>query len=218
MEDTIKETVLKTFADYYAKGDFLNAWLELEKHRDSISPGLWHFNAGTLKAKMSQPAEARFHFLRSRSEGFRSKDLETNLTMIEDQLEIAVAEKPLEVSDYGIKFALWAQHGFFTTISLLILIGGLLILKQQKKFIVLVTTVFLMMIPVGANFWVNSWDKAVNLSALEVLEGPSVIFPSRGELPPGVLLITRKAGEWYEILYPSRFRGWVKGTGVKELE
>lgn len=218
MEDTIKDTVLKTFADFYAKGDLFNAWTELEKIRSSISPGVWNYNAGTLKAKMGTPAEARYYFLKAQAEGYREMDLENNLRIVEDQLEIKNVEKPLELSDYGIKFGLWAQQGFFTTLALAILVAGLLVLRRKKKILVLIVTVTLMMIPLGAEFWVKSWNKAVALESGQLLEGPSAIFASRGELPAGVLLVAKRAGAWYEVHYPARFRGWVKANGIKELE
>lgn len=218
MEDTIKDTVLKTFADFYAKGDFPNAWVELEKVRGAVSPGLWHYNAGTVKAQMSNPAEARYHFLKSRAEGYKGDNLETNLSLMEEKLETKSVEKPLETSDYAVKFGMWAQNGFFTTISLIILVSGLMVLKREKKISILVVTILLMIVPVGAGMWIRNWNEVINLQPLEVREGPSAIFASRGELPAGVLLIANKSGEWYQIKYPSRFRGWIKADGIKELE
>lgn len=209
---------MKTFAEYYAKGDYLNAWIELEKVRGSVSPGLWHYNAGTVKAKLERPAEARYHYLESLSKGYPGEELQKNLSFVEDQLEVRTVEKPLELSDYGMKFALWAQNGFFTTISLLILICGLLILRREKKFIYLAVTLAGMAIPLGTSLWIRSWDQVINLEASEVREGPSAIFASRGELPPGIHLIAHRSGDWYEIRYPSRFRGWVKSKVIKELE
>ena len=202
----------------YAKGDFSNAQIELEKVREKISPGLWHFNMGTLKAKMSSPAEARFHFLEARLHGFTEKQLNQNLELVETQLNIISLEKPLEVADYAMKAGMWSQNGFFTMLSLLILVIGMITLKKERKHSVLFITIILTLIPFGLHFWVKSWDKYITLTALEVREGPSVIFGLRGELPDGVLVITRKSGEWREIIYPSRFRGWIKNAGLKELE
>jgi hypothetical protein len=202
----------------YAKGDFSNAQIELEKVREKISPGLWHFNMGTLKAKMSIPAEARFHFLEARLHGFTEKQLNQNLELVETQLNIISLEKPLEVADYAMKAGMWSQNGFFTMLSLLILVIGMITLKKERKYSVLFITIILTLIPFGLHFWVKSWDKYITLTALEVREGPSVIFGLRGELPDGVLVITRKSGEWREIIYPSRFRGWIKNAGLKELE
>jgi hypothetical protein len=209
---------LETFAINFAKGDFSNAQIELEKVREKISPGLWHFNMGTLKAKMSSPAEARFHFLEARLHGFTEKQLNQNLELVETQLNVRSLEKPLEVADYAMKAGMWSQNGFFTMLSLLILVIGMITLKKERKYSVLFITIILTLTPFGLHFWVKSWDKYITLTALEVREGPSVIFGTRGELPGGVLVITRKSGEWREIIYPSRFRGWIKNAGLKELE
>lgn len=192
--------------------------LELEKQRDHISPGLWHFNAGTIKAKMMNPAEARFHFLEAKFLGFNDQKLFENLNLIEDQLEVKALEKPVEPLDYAVKFSLWAEGGFFTMISLMIILTGLIIMKRTQKYYVLLLTAVLAVVPVSVNFWVKSWNKSVTVSPHQVMDGPSAIFGSRGELPPGIFLITRTTGEWKEIIYPSRFRGWIKNAGLKELE
>lgn len=209
---------MKTFEGFYASGDYANALLELEKSKDQLSPGVWHFNMGTVKAKLGQPAEARYHFLESRWSGFTDERLANNLALVEDTLEVTKLEKPLEAADYLIKFGLWAQNGFFTMLSLLVLFVGFLILRKQKKYSALILTALIAAIPVGLNWWVKSWPKAVILSAHQVQDGPSVIFGSRGELPPGIMVVTKKSGEWAEIIFPSRFRGWIKNTGLKELE
>jgi hypothetical protein len=209
---------LGTFADQFAKGDYPNAMNELEKVREKISPGVWHFNMGTVQAKLSRPAEARYHFLEARHMGLQEEALTQNLQFIEDQLEVVKLEKPIEPMDYAMKFGLWAENGFFTMLSLILLLGGLLVLKREKKYWVLAVTIIVAAIPIGIGTWVNSWDRSVNLVPHEVLEGPSAIFASRGELPPGVMVITKRSGDWVEIIYPSRFRGWIKSTGLKELE
>lgn len=192
--------------------------IELEKQREKISPGLWHFNAGTLKAKMQNPAEARFHFLEARFHGFDDQKLSNNLSLIEDQLEVKTLEKPIEPLDYAVKFSLWAEGGFFTMLSLLIILFGLILVKKTQKYSVLALTILIAAVPLTMNYWVKSWSKAVNLNPQIVLDGPSAIFGSRGELPPGIFLITRSSGEWKEVIYPSRFRGWIKNAGLKELE
>jgi hypothetical protein len=209
---------LKAFADYYAKGDYPNARNELVKAREKISPGLWHFNMGTVEAKLLKPAEARYHFLEAEMKGVDDSRLGQNLKLVEDELEVGKLEKPLEYEDYAVKFGLWAQNGFLTMLSLLIFLGGLLLLRREKKVSVFIIACVVAALPLGAKFWISSWNKSVTLTPHEVLEGPSAIFASRGELPVGVMVITKRSGEWKEIIWPSRFRGWVKSEGLKELE
>ncbi|MES2528283.1 MAG: SH3 domain-containing protein [Bdellovibrionota bacterium] len=209
---------METFADKFAKGDFPNAQLELEKVKENISPGLWHFNMGTVKAKLMNPAEARFHFLEARMNGFTDEQLTQNLDLIENQLEVKTLEKPLGAQDFAMKAGMWGQNGLFTMLSLLVLVIGMIILKKERKYSILILTLTLAAIPFGLQFWVKSWDKYITVAAHEVREGPSTIFGSRGELPPGILVVTRRPGDWVEITYPSRFRGWIKNVGLKELE
>ena len=218
MEDTIKANVLDTFAEYYAKGAYPDALAELEIQRSQVPPGLWHFNAGTVKAKMGLAAEARFHFLKAQLEGYSEQNLGKNLDLVEEKLELTSLEKPLTFSDYAVKFGLWSQGGFFSTLALLILVTGLLILRREKKTLILGLTVIFCTIPLALSAWVHSWDKAVIVSEQEIREGPSAIFASRGEIPEGVLVVLKKSGDWYEVFYPARFQGWIKNSGFKELE
>lgn len=217
-EDTINQAVLETFADHFAKGDYPTALKEIEKVKGTISPGLWHFNMGTVKAKTLTLSEARYHFIEARSNGFTDQLLTQNLELIENELNVKSLEKPLDAQDFAIKSGLWSQNGIFTTLSLLILVFGMMILKKERKYSVLGVTLMLAAIPLGLNIWVKSWDKYITLNTLEVREGPSAIFGSRGELPAGVLVITKNSGEWRRVIYPSRFRGWIKYAGLIELE
>lgn len=209
---------MKTFEGFYSKGDFANALLTLEKNPSDLSPGLWHYNVGTIKAKMQNLPEARFHFLQATELGMNSDVVFNNLKIAEEKLDIVRLEKPLNASDYFIKGSLWASQGLFTSLSLIIIIAALLHLRKRISYKLVLSYLTAVLLPLGFNFWVNSWDRAVVTNTQLVQEGPSVIFPSRGELPLGVLVVLKHNGEWSKIIYPSRFEGWIKNTGLKSLE
>lgn len=210
--------MLKTFQDFYVQKDYANALLTLEKNRDEMSPGLWHYNVGTVKASEGRFAEARLHFLKARELGFSDSANETNLRLTEEKLEVTRLEKPLSVTDYLIKGALWAREGAFTTLSLIVLVIALWNLRKRKSFQMAAVYAVLMAIPLLLNFWVNSWSRLIVIEPQLVQEGPSVIFGGRNELPSGVMLVTRHKGDWLEIIYPSRFSGWIKSAGLKAME
>lgn len=209
--------MLKTFQDFYAQKDYANALLVLEKNKDKVEPGLWHYNLGTLKAQMQNHAEARFHFLKAEQKGLQSEEVLHNRTLVENELELTRLEQPLTLKDYLIDAGLWAQKGVFTTVSLVMVIAAIVHLRKKRDYKIAGVYGVLIGLPLLVSFWVSSWPKAIVVEPQLVQEGPSVIFASRGEIPPGVLIISRRNGDWREIIYPSRFAGWVKDNGLKHF-
>jgi hypothetical protein len=173
---------------------------------------------GTVLAQELRFSEARFHFLKATKSGFESKELSQNLDLVEEKLESVRLEKPQSTQDYLVKGALIAEDGLLTTLGLLILVSGLGILRRRADFKKIIFFLVLVLAPIALNFWISSWSKAVVKTAQPINEGPSVIFGNLGEIPAGVLIITRNEGEWHQILYPSRFQGWIKNNGLLKLE
>ena len=70
----------------------------------------------------------------------------------------------------------------------------------------------------GFQLWVSSWDQFVTVEKSELFDGPSKLFSTNDELPPGVHLLGQQKDNWIKILYPSRFQGWIfKNNKVKFL-
>ena len=218
LEDTTIEDVLKTFESFYVKKDYQNALLTLQNHKSELPAGLWNYNVGTVLAQELRLSEARFHFLIASKSGFESKELSQNKELVEEKLEIGRLEKPQTTQDYLIKGALFAEDGLLTTLSLLILVIGLWVLRRRADFKKIVFFLVLVISPIALNFWISSWSKAVVKIAQPLNEGPSVIFGNLGEIPAGVLVITRNEGEWDQVIYPSRFHGWIKNNELLKLE
>ena len=218
MEDTTIEDVFKTFQAHYARKDYPNALLVLQKNQSELSPGLWHYNVGIIKAQTQQWPEARFHFLKSRQAGFNSEQTANNLALTEEKLELVKLEKSLSTNDYLIKASLWAAEGVLTTFALLILVIAIFSLRKKRDYKLASIYAVVMGIPLLLSLWIGSWTKSVVIQPQLVLDGPSVIFPSRAELPAGIFIVTRDKGDWKEIIYPSRFNGWIKNAGLKSLE
>jgi hypothetical protein len=218
LEDTTIEDVLKTFESFYLKKDYQNALQTLQSHKSEIPAGLWNYNVGTVMAQEQRLSEARFHFLQAAKFGFETKELSQNKELVEDKLEISRLEKPQSTQDYLVKAALIAQDGLLTTVSLLILVIGLWVLRRKADFKKIILFLVLVLTPIALNFWISSWSKAVVKIAQPLNEGPSVIFGNVGEVPAGVLVITRNEGEWHQVLFPSRFQGWIKNNELLKLE
>jgi hypothetical protein len=218
LEDTTIEDVLKTVEGLYAQKNYQEALKTLESNQGTISPGIWHYNIGTVFGKLENWPMARYHLLMADGEGFNSQEVFLNKKLVESKLEISKFEKANSASDYFVKGGLEASQGLLTTISLILIISAIVNIWKKssyKMFSVLLTSVLLVL---GLNWWIQSWDKVIVLSTQSIQEGPSVIFPSRDDLPVGVMLIVSNKGEWSKILYPSRFQGWIKNAGLKELK
>ena len=218
MEDTTIEDTLKTVEAFYVQKDYSSALRTLEANKSKISAGLWHYNMGTVHAGMKDWPQARFHFLRAQQEGFVSKESQQNLELAESALEISRLEKPMAWSDYAIKASLIASEGVLTTVALFVLIAGMIGVIKKKSISALSILVVLVLGIVGLNFWINSWPLAVVMKPQAIQEGPSAIFAGREELPVGVLILATHEGEWRKIVYPARYQGWIKNTGLEELK
>lgn len=217
-EDTTIEDVLKTFEDFYVKKDYSNALLTLEKHASELPSGLLHYNLGTVHLKMEHLGLARYHFLMAREKGFSQPELNQNQKMLEKRLEVERLEKPLNTSDYLIKASLFAKEGILTSVGLVILLVGLMVLRKSASVSKILLWCLIMAIPVGLNFWIETWPLMVVTRTQVLAEGPSAIFRETGEVPEGLMVFAKDEGEWKEVIYPSRYSGWVKSEALKKLE
>ncbi len=218
MEDTTIEAVLKTVEALYAQKNYEAALLKLQQNQSSIPDDIWHFNMGTTYGKLGNWPLARYHLLTSEARGLVSSKLTKNKTFIEEKIGVQKLEQPLGTTDYLVRAGMLASEGILTLMSLLFLIGGLLVLWRKRNIrafgLCLIVTVF----SLGLNLWIEHWNRFVVIDPQTIFEGPSTIFASRGEVPAGVFLVTKPEDDWLKIIYPSRFVGWVKSTGIKEIK
>lgn len=218
LEDTTIEPVLKTFEDFYLKKDYPNALLTLQKDGGDLPVGVKHYNLGTVYAQMQHWPDARFHFLMAEKNGFNRPEVSQNLQIAEAKLEITKLEEPLSTTDYLVKYSALATNGIFTSLSLVILVVGLVALKKTAKPKLVWLFLPAVLLPLCLHFWIKSWPWAVVMKPSGLHDGPSAIFGSRGELPPGLLVLAKNKGDWKEIVYPIRYSGWVKANELKDLE
>jgi hypothetical protein len=218
LEDTTIEDVLKTVEDLYVQKDYQKALSVLEANQSKMGSGLWHYNVGTVYGKLQNWPLARFHLMMADQAGLSSKDVLTNKDLVESQLDIKRLEKPLSPHDYFTKASIEASQGILTTVSLLLVIMGLVSFWRKSSVKALGIFLFLVIGVMSFNFWVHTWKRSIVIQAQSIQDGPSAIFGAREELPVGVMLITNRKGDWLEIIYPSRFHGWIKDAGLKELK
>ena len=209
---------MKTFEGFYLKKDYVNALKTLEGQQKDIDLGLWHYNMGTVLAEMNNWPMARLHFLLSEKSGLNTKQLNQNLLLVEEKLDLTRLEKPLSTSDYLLKASFVAADGPLVTLGFLMLAVGLYFLKKKpslKSAAIFVVAVFT---PLMLDLWIDAWPRQIVTSNKVIYEGPSALFSPLGELPQGVMILSNKKDGWEEIIYPSRFAGWIKPEDLKSLE
>lgn len=218
LEDTTIEDVLKTFEGHYVKKQYEEALQFLLKHKGQISSELLDYNLGTVYAQLGNYPLSRYYLLMAEQKGFKTKQTYQNLKYIEEKLEVSRLEKPLTIQDYLIKTGLAVSDGFLLTLSLVVLIIGLVILKKKRSLLSISIFGLAVILPILLNLWINSWNQSIITKTTSLYSGPSAIFETSGEIPAGVRVLIKGDTEWKEILYPSRFHGWIKNSDFKRLE
>lgn len=218
MEDTTIEDVLKTVGDLYNQKKYQDALKTLEANQESIGSGIWHYNVGTVLGKLENYPLARYHLLMAENEGFTIQEVSLNKKLIESKLDIVKYEKAYSIRDYFIKGAIGASQGILTTLSFLLVIFIIINLWKKSNIKTISVLIVSILFTLGLNWWIHTWNKVIVLSSQSIQDGPSAIFPVREELPTGVMLVASREGDWLKIIYPSRFQGWIKNKGLKELK
>lgn len=209
---------MKTFEDYYLKKDYPNALLTLEKNQSAMDIGLWHYNLGTVFGKMNNWPMARFHFILAETSGLHSKELNQNQQLVEEKLEVEQLEKPMGTTDYLIKAGFIAADGPLLSLGFLFLAVGLWVLKKKPTIKSAAIFVLAVVTPLMLDVWIDSWPKKIVVTPKPIFDGPSALFNTRGDLPAGIVIMTNTKDDWEEIIFPSRFSGWIKSDGLKRLE
>ncbi len=210
--------VLKTVETLYAQKAYQEAQNYLIKNQNSLSKGLWHYNMGTLFAKLEDWPMARYHFVMANSQGYSSQELSLNQRLVESKLSVDKWEKPLTLKDYMIRGATLGSEGIFTLIGLVILIMGIFQLKNKSKKKSSLAILSVSLLFFGLTFWISSWNWSIVLKSQALQEGPSAIFNTKEEIPVGIKILTRREGRWVRVIFPERFDGWIKDAELKELE
>ena len=209
---------MKAFQNLYDKKDYRQALNLLTSDGVNLTPELFHYNLGITLFQMGRLPEARFHFLMAEENGFQGDSLTNNQILTEQKLELSNLESPISISDYLIKGASELRHGYYTFLSLIIIFIGLVLIKKKPSFKKLVLCTILSLLPLGMNFWVDSWDRRVVIEESPLANGPSSIFLTERKLPPGLMVIVRGDENWKKVIFPSRFEGWIASDGLKKVK
>ncbi|HXH32050.1 MAG TPA: hypothetical protein VNJ01_14675 [Bacteriovoracaceae bacterium] len=209
---------MKTFEGHYARKEYAEALKVLNDQKDNLSQDLWHYNLGTTYAQLKEFPLARFHLLTAQKQGFSQAGLYQNLEIVEANLETTRLERSLSAGDNLFKAGIIISDGILVTLSLLAIAVGVWFIKKKPSLRLIVLIISVVLLLVGFNHWLISLPRSIVMENQALYEGPSAIFQGKDEVPAGVLVITEDEGQWKRIIFPSRFEGWVKSTGLKELQ
>jgi hypothetical protein len=214
MADTSTNKHVKELEELYLSGKYDELKSKLIKDRDSLSPGVFHYNLGTVFAKQGNLAAARYNLEKAKSLGFEHPALNKNLSSILKTVEIQTNPE-IPASSKALNYFMGTSEGLFLLFSL-VLILFVSILYRMKLFrnkIVLALSIVICLSPLGVKkyYYNTNYVTGVNIRDAKVFEGPSEIYPTIKEIVGGQKLILGKSYEdWIFIASPIEFSGWIK--------
>jgi len=208
----------QTLEKQYIEGSYSEVITSLLSHSQDIQSGLYHYNLGTLYAKMGKMGIARFHFERALGQGNVSAMVMNNLSAVKESLTQSALQKPEGLS-YQTLFSIGEMPDqIFLTFGLIVAIISIFvcrfrILKYWKHLLVVgllgfIPYVTISLVKEDVNF-------AICLERSNILEGPSEIYKVNDELPEGIkVLLGDTKGDFIFIKAPEKYTGWVKRIDI----
>lgn len=205
--------LLKSLETLYVKEEFNGTIDLLLKSKHRFDEGLFHYNLGTVHAKVGNHAAGRYHFEKSIKSGFVNNKVINNLEVVNERLQVEDIGTSSEIYDQLLNTSLKIPDSCYLTMSLLLLIFGLLLFRKKivkgvKKFglLVLVST-----LPWGFNhFYLKGINFAIAMKETKLYEGPSKIYTEKFLIKPGTKFIFSKINDgWLYIERPLFLSGWI---------
>lgn len=214
MADTITNTTLKKLEDLYREGNIEAFKDQLIKNRDNLSDGLFHYNLGTAFAKSGDLAAARYNYEKALKFGYEHPALKKNLKLVTSQVEQSVPESE-DIQAMMTKNFVFGSESLFLFVALILSLFfvGMKRFKLINNKIIITVLVLLSFTPyLTKKFYYNKkYLTGINLKKVQILEGPSDIYPALKELEAGQKIILSKSFDDYVfIAWPIDYAGWIE--------
>jgi hypothetical protein len=215
MEKFNTDNFLKSLEPMYVEGEWERAIELLRQQEAHLDPGIFHYNLGTLYAKLEEFGAGRYHLERALQEGAPRIDVLNNL----DFIMRYIGGNDLTASTYWLDrlIATWfviPQEVFITVMLLILLLATVSIWRFGRKNTVgLSVLVILSVVPIAADrLWVSRHLTAIVIESVDVLEGPSMIFEKKFTVQSGakVLVLPSNSPQWMQITRPKAMVGWIR--------
>ncbi|MCF8058009.1 MAG: SH3 domain-containing protein [Bacteriovoracaceae bacterium] len=212
------DQILKEAQQFYVNKDYESALSVILKGKESISPGLFHYNLGSIYLKMGDLGPSRLHLEKAKSHGFQYPMLWKNLKYIKTQNQVYDPTKSKIFKEAFIGKVLDIPDVLIMMVTLALIIFLLGIFRKgwirSKKYLAL--ALVLIIVPLTSSYLIKrNFNYAVVLKPLRIYEGPSKIYPDFGEVSPGSRVVVGQLRDnWYFVISPSDISGWVEKANL----
>ncbi|MGZ3788445.1 MAG: hypothetical protein ACXVLQ_07980 [Bacteriovorax sp.] len=201
------------FEQFYLKKDYPSAANYLLQNRQHLSSGIFHYNLGTVYAKMGDYPAARFHLEKAIKDGYINSASLNNLKYIKSQLQVDDIATSVELPDQFINSALALPSSAYVSFSLAMLLLGLILVrtkKMQRKLSMVLFAIVVISPIFFSQIFLEKINYAVAFKDVSLYEGPSKIFSEKGKVKAGSKIILGEYREgWFYIKFPISLAGWV---------
>ena len=214
MQNNNTTDLLKSLEELYLAKDYGAARKELLESRELFSPGIFHYNLGTIDAKKGNFAAGRFHLEKALKGDFHDVRVVNNLEQVKEKLHLQGLSQSTNYYDQILDQATsWNSLLPYSATLLLLIILLLLIRKKVIQHIAVILILGLVAVTpvVLEKYLVERVTSAIVLQPAPRYEGPSAIFDKLSTISVGSKIIIREHDEkWVLVLAPQSLVGWVK--------
>ena len=211
MDNTNTNIDLKKLEELFVSKKYDEARDFLVTKKSELSPGLFHYNMGTVLGEQGNLPAARYHFEIAKKEGFGHPALYKNLSLVSKK--ISVNSDVLDQKEYVYNFFSSTPSSLFLFTSLILTIISIFTVKYfelSKKIIVGLILLFFTPTIYKEVYFDKNYSTAINLKEVELFQGPSKVYEVIDMIPAGNRLILSKSHDsWVFIEYPIEFSGWI---------
>ncbi|OIQ18262.1 MAG: hypothetical protein BM556_08345 [Bacteriovorax sp. MedPE-SWde] len=214
MANTNINKTVKELEQLYLDAKYDDLRNKLVNDRDSLSPGLFHYNLGTTLAKQGNLAAARYNLEKSKILGFEHPALSKNLKSVLNEIEVKVSPDQ-SLGATSLKEFTSTSESVLLLIALIICLLAAVTyrFKVFKSKVVAILILILAFTPflIKKYHYSTNYIVGINLKESKVFEGPSEIYPVLKSITEGQKLILGKSFEdWIYISWPQEHSGWMK--------
>ncbi len=208
MDNITTSSYIKSLEDQYLKKDWAAVRDLLLKHKKEYPSGQFHYNLGTIYAKLGDNGASRFNLEKAISKGYIQTESLHNLNIVEKH--VAINSKPISLLEQAGVFSSSAYLSltlfFFLAVLLLKRLGVL-----KKKLTTGFLFLFCLLPVLSSILYFSKIERAIVLKESNLYEGPSEAYEARGKIPAGVKVVLGKSfnKKWRLIESPKEAVGWI---------
>jgi hypothetical protein len=201
---------MKSLETLLIQKDYRRAETELENLKNQISKAeYWKIN-GLIKESMSDNASARYSYERLKWLSPLQAKNWSKVEEIKQKLSLVETESPQTVDETFHYFMTSCPTMILYILAVSIILIQINFFKKFKKRWMAVVFIIVLMPAILSTFYFKQYQVKILTKDLNILSGPSGIFPPISTLPSGSKVIYKTEGKWNKIVYPGLAMGWAK--------